>query len=179
MDGKFLEKIAHGNYSDEEIKAAFAAISSEELVKHLDYFIDSQKESRLVRLLSKKLVLGIKPKDLAGNLLKFIEYQKSDDQDVQELASELAHKKTEEQELINNLEALFDYQASDDKDVRRLAGDLILKISPEKIINKLAYLQEVRESRSLYARRLSARVIRNIQIPVSQQKVNEILSMII
>ena len=39
MDNDFLVKIVHENYSDEEIKDAFAKISSEDLAKHLDYLI--------------------------------------------------------------------------------------------------------------------------------------------
>jgi hypothetical protein len=179
MDNDFLLKIAHSNYLDEELKAAFARVTSQDLVKKLEYLVNSLEVSRLTMALSKRLIFQIEKEDLKGRLIYFVECQKSDDQDIREVTASLGYEKIDEQELIDNLENLIEYQTSDDKDVRRFAYNLALLITPKKIRCKIDFLNEKRESKNAHVKRLSARLIKNIQITPSPKKIREIAEMII
>ncbi len=97
MSNDFLLKIVHNNYADEEIKAAFAKLTSKDLVKRFDYLVKSLEVTAATAKLSKRLISKIDKEDLTGKLIDFIEYQKSDDLDIREVTTFLAHNKIDEQ----------------------------------------------------------------------------------
>lgn len=179
MDNDFLVKIAHSNYLDEELKAAFAKVTSKDLVGRLEYLVNSLEVSRLTMGLSKRLISKIEKEDLAGRLIYFIECQKSEDQDIREVTASLGYEKIDEQELIDNVENLVEYQTSDDKDVRRFTYNLALSITPKKLKCKIDFFNENKESKNPHVKRLVLRLIKNIQTIPSPKKIKEITEMIV
>lgn len=179
MGNDFLVTIVHDSYSDEEIKAAFAEISSSDLVKHLDYLIVSLEVSRATMVWAKVLISKIEGKDVKGRLIDFIEYQRSEDRDIREVTASLAHNKIDEQELIDNFEALVDYPEPSDEDVQKLTFDLALSINPKKIRDKIDFLREKELSKNADVRKLAERLIKNIDIPPCPKKTRRIVEMIL
>lgn len=176
-----LKEIIHGGYTEKEIRKAFTEIASTDLVNHLEAFICSQDTtSRSVKMLSRKLALSISPKCLTSEHLQmFIKYQESEDEDVRWLAIDLASNVLEEI-LLENLPSLIDYQESDDNDVRTLTNDLALSIDPDKLIDKLDFLeQKLEESRNQLVSVLITKLIENATAVVREDKVAEIINMII
>ena len=179
MDNDFLVTIVRNSYSDEETKAAFAKISSEDLAKHLDYLILSLEVSRATMVWAKVLISKIERKDVKGRLLDFIEYQRSEDRDIREVTASLAHSRIDEQELIDNFEVLVDYPEPSDEDVQKLTFDLALSIDPQKIKDKIDFLKEKELSKNTDVRKLAERLIRNIDVPPCPEKIREIVEMIL
>ena len=179
MDNDFLLTIVRDNYSDEEIKAAFAKIYSESLVKHLDYLIVSLEVSRATMVWAKVLISKIEGKDVKGKLIDFIEYQRSEDRDIREVTASLAHNKIDEQELIDNFEILVDYPEPSDEDVQKLTSDLALSINPQKLKDKLDFLKEKELSKNADVRKLAERLIKNIGTQPCPKKTKEIVEMIL
>jgi len=179
MDNDFLVKIVHENYSDEEIKDAFAKISSEDLAKHLDYLILSLEVSRATMDWAKVLISKIEKKDVKGRLVDFIEYQRSEDHDIREVTASLAYNKIDEQELIDNFDILVDYPEPSDEDVQKLTSDLALSINPQKLKDRINFLREKENSKNADVRKLAERLIKNISIPPCPKKTMEIVEMII
>ena len=179
MDNDFLVTIVHNSYSDEETKAAFAKISSEDLAKHLDYLISSLEVSRVTMTWAKVLISKIENKDVKGRLLDFIEYQRSDDPHIREVTAYLANNKIDEQELIYNFELLVDYPEPSDEDVQKLTSDLALSIDPQKIKDKIDFLREKALSKNADVRKLAERLIKNVDIPPCPHKTQEIVEMIL
>lgn len=175
-----LKDVVIGDFNEREIREAFSKISSDNLEQYLDTLIRAQDTtSRQLKMLSRNLALRVEPKDLQHRLHDFIKYQESEDEDVRWLAIDLANN-IEENVLVENLEALIDYQADDDSDVVLLASDLIFKINPDKLVDKLDFLQQkCEESKNQTICTLITKLINNINDPVREERVQEIVEMIL
>lgn len=175
-----LKEIISGNYSEKEIRTAFLSIASNDLEKHLEAFICSQDTvCKSVKMWSRKLALRVRPECLKTDHLQlFVKYQESNDEDVRWLGIDLAHNILEEV-LIENFPYLINSQQSDDEDVRSLTGDLALGINPEKLIDKLDFLKNKKEeSKNQFVCDLCTKLIENIEAPLREDKVWEIVSLI-
>jgi len=178
----FLTIIVHNNYADEEIKAAFAEITSKDVVKNFDYLIKSlETATRTARDLDRRLLDKIENKDIKGRLIDLIEYQKSDDEDIRDVTASMAKNKIEEQEKIDNFEVLFQYQYQKlyDADVKRLTYELLLSIDPQKIVYKIPFLREMEKYKHSRVQRLAKRLLKNIQVSPKPENIKEIIKMIV
>lgn len=175
-----LKEIIGGNYSEKEIRAAFLSIASVDLEKHLEAFICSQDTvCKSVKMWARKLALRVNPECLTSEHLKmFIRYQESNDEDVRWLGIDLAHNILEEV-IMENFPYLIDCQESDDEDVRSLTGDLVLGIDPDKLTDRLDFLKKRKEeSKNQFVCDLTSKLIENIQAPLREEKVSEIIDFI-
>lgn len=178
MDNDFLLKIVHNNYPDEEIKAAFAQITSKDIAERFDYFINSLETSRATMVLSKSLLSKLEREDVKGRVISLVEYQKSEDADIREVTTFIAVNKIDEQEIIDNFEVLIDYPTMGDRDVARLIETLLLSIDPKKLECKISFLKNKKHP-NLKSRRLVERLLKNITKPSRPEKIEEIVEMIL
>lgn len=179
MSEDILTAINRGEFSEREIRLAVSQISSEDLARHLDFFIVFQGKGHSLRSLTRKWALSVKPEHLSNKLEDFIRYQESEDEDVRSLAWDLADKISEDV-LLENIAMLLQYQDFDDDDVRMLSRDLALKIDPDKLIDKLDLIDSIcQESKNQEVCKLAEKLIKNAKGTINEENVQIIINLLV